>query len=80
MDRVNVVGRQAIGPDLDARFPRPLSQKITIDLLIAVLKEDRLSPVSPLGDVMRQAGDHDASETCHAPEHIMNNRSGKWES
>jgi hypothetical protein len=42
-----------------------LGQQIAIVLLVAVLKEDRLSPVSALGHVVRQAGKDEASEAGH---------------
>ena len=65
-DQVDVVGHEAIGPDLDTPAPDLFRQKIAVDLLVAVLKENRLAPVSTLGDVVGQSGNNDASETGHA--------------
>jgi hypothetical protein len=62
---VYVVGHQAIGPHLHAAPGRLLSEQIAIDLLVAGLEEDRLAPDAPLGHMMREAGDDDASEAGH---------------
>src|ERR1700722_10813221 len=48
-----------IGPDLEACFQRLLGQQIAINLLIAVLEEDRLATVPALRHVVRKAWNHD---------------------
>jgi hypothetical protein len=53
-DQVDVVRHQAVGPDLHVPSPGLFGQEIAIDLLISILEEDRLTPVAPLGDVVRQ--------------------------
>ena len=41
------------------------SQQISINLLVAVLKKDRLSAISLLRNVMRKAGNHQTRPSCH---------------
>jgi hypothetical protein len=64
-NQMNVVGHQAVGPDLNGRFAAVLSEEIAINLLVARFKEDRLTPVATLCDVMRATGEHNSSETGH---------------
>ncbi len=58
-----MVGHQAIGPNLDLRLAGLRRQQVAIDVLIAILEEDRLTPVAPLGHVAPKAGDQEAGET-----------------
>jgi len=44
---VNVVGHQAISPKLDFDPAHLFGQMVEIDLLVAVLEEDRLAPIAP---------------------------------
>jgi hypothetical protein len=37
--------------------------QITIDFVVAILKEDRLAPVAAPGYKVRQSGDHDAGQS-----------------
>ena len=67
--QVDMVGHEAIGPDLHAGLARLLGQQIAIDLMIAVLEEDRLPPVAALGLVMREAGNDQAGEARHGKGH-----------
>ena len=63
-DQVQVVGHQAVGPHLHPRLGHLLGQDVEVELLVPVLEEDRLAPVTPRGDVVRAAGGDDAG---HAP-------------
>ena len=47
-----------VRPYLDCRLPRLLSQQISIDLLVTVLKEDRFPAIPTLRNVMRKACNH----------------------
>ena len=64
-DQVDVIGHEAPGPDLDARPLRLFGQQVAIDLLIPVLEEDRLTPIAPLGHVVRKTRNDDAGEASH---------------
>jgi hypothetical protein len=55
---VNMIGHETVRPHLDSGLARLLGQQISIDLLIAVLKEDRLPTIPTLRNVMRKAGNH----------------------
>jgi hypothetical protein len=44
---------------------RLFGQHVAVDVMIAVLEEDRLAAIAPLGHVMRNTWNHDASETGH---------------
>jgi hypothetical protein len=59
---VDVAGHQAIGPHLDAVPVRLFGQHVAVDVMIAILEDDRLAAIAPLGQVMRKSWNHDASE------------------
>jgi hypothetical protein len=50
---MNMIGHKAICPNLNLCLSRLLSQQIAVDLMVTVLKKERLSPVPTLCDVMR---------------------------
>jgi len=60
-----VVRHQAIGPDRYASPSDLLGKQVHVDVLIARLEEYWFAVIAPLGDVMRDAGNDDAGETCH---------------
>ena len=62
---MDVVGHQAIGPDLDAEATAGFGEPIAIERIVAVLEKDALAPVAALGHMMRQAGDDDAGDAGH---------------
>ena len=64
-DQVDVIGHQAIGPDLNAAPADLFGEQVTINLLVAVLEEDRLAPIAPLGHMVRQSGNDHAGEASH---------------
>lgn len=53
------------GPDRYTGALRGLGQQIEIELVIAVLEKDPLTPVAPLNDVMRDVGKDDARKAGH---------------
>ena len=66
-DQKDMVGHQAIGPHCHARLTRLLSQKVAIQILIAILKKDGFASISSRGDVVRNAWSNYASKAgiCH---------------
>ena len=66
-NQVNVIGHQTVGPDVHSGANGLLGKQVAIDLLIAVLEEDRLATIAALRNVMRQARNNDAAQACHAP-------------
>ena len=52
-DKVNMIGHETVRPNLDPRLARLLGQQIAIDLVVAVLEEDRLSSIPALRHVVR---------------------------
>ena len=60
-----MVGRQAVGPDLDASLAHLFGEDVAVAVLVAVFEEDRLAPIAPRGDMMRKAGGHDARQASH---------------
>jgi hypothetical protein len=46
-DQVDVVGHQAICPDLNAGLAHLLAQQIAVDSLVAILEDDRVTSVPP---------------------------------
>jgi hypothetical protein len=53
-----MIGHKTVRPNLDPGLARLLSQQVSIDLLVAVLKKDRLPTISTLRNAMRKAGNH----------------------
>jgi hypothetical protein len=54
-NQVNMIGHETVGPHVDSGLARLISQKIPTDLLVAVLKKDRLSTISALRNMMGRA-------------------------
>ena len=61
-----VVGHQAVGPNGHVRLAHLFAEQVAVDILIAILEEDRLATVSPCGDVVRTIRDDDAGKASHA--------------
>jgi hypothetical protein len=64
-DQVHVVWHQAVSPDFHIRLARLLPKKIAVNLLIAVLKENRFAAIATLRYVVRETGYHDSRQTRH---------------
>jgi hypothetical protein len=56
-----------------------LCKKIEINLVIAILEEDGLAPITSLRDMMRTSRYHDPSQTSHAENLTRFQRTAKWE-
>lgn len=64
-NEVNMVWHQTVRPNLDCGLACLFSQQISINVLVTVLKEDRLPAIATLRHVMREAGYHHASQSSH---------------
>ena len=64
-DEVNVVGHQAIGPDIEAALLAMLAEQLEIEPVVVLTEENVLAPIAPLGDVMRDARNHQPCQACH---------------
>jgi hypothetical protein len=64
---MDVIGHEAIRPDLDAASVAPLGDERHVEEVVVVAEEGLLSAVSTLRDVMRKIRDDGARETRHAP-------------
>ncbi len=64
-NEVNMIRHQTVGPHLNPRFARLFGKQISINVLVAILKEDWLPPIAALSYVMRKAGYHYARQSCH---------------
>jgi hypothetical protein len=62
---MNMIGHETVRPYLDSGVARLLSQQIPIDLLVAVLKKDRLPTVLTLRNVMGKASNSRTRQSCH---------------
>lgn len=62
---MDVVGHQAIGPDLGTRPMGGPGQEIAIEEVVAVLEEGLLAAIAALRHMVRIAGQHEAGETSH---------------
>jgi hypothetical protein len=63
---MDVVGHQAIGPDLAARATRRLGEEVAVERVVAVLEKGLLPAIAALGHVIGDAGKDDAREPGHA--------------
>jgi hypothetical protein len=62
---VDVVGHQAIGPDLNPCPARGIGQQIEVQFVVAILEEGLLAAVAALRHMMRDAGQYDAGKARH---------------
>ena len=60
-----MIGHKTVRPHLDSGPARLLSQQVSINLLVAALKKDRLLTIPALRNVMRKAGNHRRRKSCH---------------
>ncbi len=60
-----MVRHQAPGPDLDPALAAPLGHQGEIGPVVVVAEEGLLATITPLGDVMGDAGGYDAGDTGH---------------
>jgi hypothetical protein len=60
-----MIGHETVRPHLDPGLARLLSQQISINLLVAVLKKDRLPTIPTLRNVVRKTGNHRTRQSCH---------------
>ena len=65
-DQVDMVGHQAVGPDLDAAAIAPLAHQADVGLMILVGEKRAQTAVAPLRQVMREPGSHYARQPRHA--------------
>jgi hypothetical protein len=62
---MDMIGHQAVRPDLDLVSAAPLSHQFQVALVIFVTKERLLSAVSALGDVMGQTSCDNTYQSSH---------------
>jgi hypothetical protein len=67
---MDMVGHQAMGPDLCAGAPRRRRDQAAVKLIILGAEEHRLAAMTTLGDMMRQARHHHARDPGDAPASI----------
>jgi len=65
-DEMHMVRHQAPGPHCNGGRATVLAEEIAVERVIGVAEEDAGATVAALGDVMRQAGNDDASKAGHA--------------
>ena len=70
-DEVDVVGHQAIGPDLDAPRGQIFRGEIEVELVNVIGEEGLHPPVPALGDVMRNPRRDHSGDPGHVPILIM---------
>jgi hypothetical protein len=67
-DQMDVIGPQAVSPDVNTVLPAPMRHQIYIGLIVPIKEESLLPAVASLGDMMRIAGYNDP---CHEMDHRM---------
>jgi len=59
-DDVDMVGHQAIGPDLRTRLAGRFAEQVAIQRVVRILEEGLAAPVATLRHVVRDVRDHDS--------------------
>ncbi len=62
---MNMVGHQAVGPDLYIKASTPLGQKSLVGVVVRRSEESDLLAIPALGDVVGNAWDYDSGYTGH---------------
>lgn len=65
-DHVNVIGHQAVAQNIERKSCTVVPEQIEVHAAVVFHEEHALTIVAPLGDVVRQAGEHDSRDTRHA--------------
>ena len=60
-----MIGHETVRPHRDSGLARLLGQQISINLLVAVLKEDRLPTIPTLRNVMWKVSNHRTRQSGH---------------
>ena len=60
-----MIRHQTIGPNLHSPGPAPLGHQVQVDLVVAITEEGRLSPIAPLGHMMRISRYHHSCQSSH---------------
>ena len=63
---MDVIGHQAVGPDLRTRPASRVREQVAVERVVTVLEKRLLAAVAALGHVIRIAGQHEARKTSHA--------------
>ena len=64
-DQVDVIGHQAIGPYRHAIMGAPFGHQVLVGPVILITEETVLTPVAPLGHMMRKTRYYDARYSYH---------------
>jgi hypothetical protein len=64
-DEVDVVGHEAVSPDLEALGAGAVAEPDEVALVVVGSEEDQLGAVTALGDVVGEAGDDDPCVSGH---------------
>src|SRR5579862_2517531 len=64
-DHVHVIGHQAIAGNGDAVFRAMACQELEVELAVGILKEDRLTEIAALGDMMPNARENYSCDSTH---------------
>lgn len=65
-DEVHVIGHEDIAPHRYAMRRTLCFEEVQIGCIVGILEECLLAPIAPLGDMVRDAGNDIASQTCHS--------------
>jgi hypothetical protein len=65
-DQMDVIGHQAVAPNLDAPFAAPLGYQLQLRGIVFVAEKRLLSAISPLRYVVRQARHDQSRKSRHA--------------
>jgi len=55
----------------NSRSPRGVGQQVRIELIVAILEERRLAPVTPLGDVVRNPRNNGTGQAGHGAQYAI---------
>lgn len=64
-NEMRMIGHQAPSPHLDAGSPAMDRKAVAVKGIVLDTKEGALPPIAPLGDMIRQTGNHDTCKPSH---------------
>ena len=65
-DEMHAIGHEDPAPHRHAMRRTLCFEEVQIGYIVGILEECLLAPIAPLGDMMRDAGNDIASQTCHS--------------
>jgi hypothetical protein len=70
-DQMDVIGHQAVSPNVNTVLPAPIRHQIYIGLIVTIIEESLFPPIASLGDMVRVAWHNYSCNSCHEIDYRM---------